>query len=382
MQETIQNLNTWIEISESAYAANLKFFRKLIGKDVGLSVVIKSNAYGHGWQQIVKLAAKYSADSFSVHSLEEALQLRKAGFSENVLIMGHIPLSRLEKAVNWNFRMVLYNRESILKLREIGKPARVHLKVETGTHRQGVDEKELSWFLNEIKKIPFIKLDGVYTHFANIEDTTDHSYAQSQLQRFNQIAEQVREAGYSEVIFHTACSAATLLFPETYFDMVRLGISQYGLWPSRETFLSYKINHSKNGEDVLHPIMTWKARISQIKTVPADHFIGYGCSYRTSRETQIAVLPVGYADGYDRALSNQGYVLIGGKRAPVRGRICMNIMMVDVTDIPSVKLEDEVVLLGRQGKEQITAETLAGLSDTINYEFVTRINWEIPRIVV
>ncbi|NIT55236.1 MAG: alanine racemase, partial [Aliifodinibius sp.] len=234
----------------------------------------------------------------------------------------------------------------------------------------------------EIKKSPFIKLEGVYTHFANIEDTTDHSYALSQLDQFNKMALRVKEEGFSDVIFHTACSAATLLFPETHFDMVRLGISQYGLWPSRETFLSYKIKHAKNGEDVLQPVMTWKTRISQIKTVPADHFIGYGCSYQTTRETRIAVLPVGYADGYDRALCNQSYVLIGGKRAPIRGRVCMNIMMVDVTDIPGVKLEDEAILLGKQGTEQITAETLAELSDTINYEFVTRINWEIPRIVV
>jgi alanine racemase len=381
MQQQTQKLNTWIEISESAYAANLKFFRKLIEDKVELSVVVKSNAYGHGWKQVAGLAVKHGADSFSVHSLDEALQLREAGFSQDILIMGHIPITRVEEAVKWNFRMVLYNRETFEKLYEIGKTARVHLKVETGTYRQGVDEEELNWFLKKLKETSFLQLDGVYTHFANIEDTTDHSYAQSQLRRFNKMASQVKEAGFSNVIFHTACSAATLLFPETYFNMVRLGISQYGLWPSRETFLSYKIKHTKNGEDVLHPIMAWKVRISQIKTVPADYFIGYGCSYQTSRETRIAILPVGYADGYDRALSNQSYVLIGGKRAPVRGRICMNIMMVDVTDIPNVKLEDEAVLLGKQGSEQITAETLASLSDTINYEFVTRINWEIPRIV-
>lgn len=382
MHQNVRDLNAWIEISESAYAANLRFFRNLIGKGVELSAVVKSNAYGHGWEQTARLAVKHGADSFAVHSLDEALQLRKAGFSQDILIMGHIPLSRLEEAVNWNLRMVLYNRETLERLKTIGKPVRVHLKVETGTYRQGVDEKELNWFLEQLKRARFIRLEGVYTHFANIEDTTDHNYAQSQLQRFNQMVSQVKNGGFSGVRFHTACSAAILLFPETYFDMVRLGISQYGLWPSRETFLSYKIKHSKNGEDVLQPVMSWKTRISQIKMVPADHFIGYGCSYQTSRETRIAILPIGYADGYDRALSNQSYVLIGGKRAPVRGRVCMNITMVDVTDIPGVKLEDEVVLLGKQGRERITAEALAGLAGTINYEFVTRINWEIPRFVV
>ena len=155
--------------------------------------------------------------------------------------MGHIPLSRLEKTVNWNFRMVLYNRETLMKLKEIGKPARVHLKMETGTNRQGIAEPELNWFLSEIKKSPFLKLEGVYTHFANIEDTTNHDYAFQQLRLFEKMTQAIKEQGFKNIKRHTACSAAALLFPETYFDMVRLGISQYGLWPSRETFVSYKI---------------------------------------------------------------------------------------------------------------------------------------------
>lgn len=381
-----RNLTSWVEISESAYASNLQFFRRLVGPQVELSVVVKSNAYGHGWLPISRLAVKYGANSFCVHSLDEALQLRQAGFGQDVLIMGYVPLGRLEEVVAHNFRLVLYNRETlealIIAANRLKKTVRVHLKLETGTYRQGIDERALPWFLEALSQPGPVQLEGVYTHFANIEDTTNHDYAFRQLEQFRAMSQQVRRRGFPEVRQHAACSAAILLFQETHFQMVRLGISQYGLWPSRETFVSYKIKHTENGEDVLRPVLSWKTRVAQLKWVPAEQCIGYGCTYQTTRDTRLAILPVGYADGYDRRLSNQSYVLIRGKRAPVRGRVCMNILMVDVTDIPDVQLEDPVVLIGSQGSETITADFLAGLIGTINYEVVTRINWNIPRLVV
>ncbi|NOX37447.1 MAG: alanine racemase [Calditrichaeota bacterium] len=377
---------TWVEISESAYVQNLKFFRKRIGTGVELAVVVKANAYGHGWQQIAHLAARHGADSFCVHSLDEALKLRSAGFQQDVLIMSHVPFARLEEAIRGKFRLVIFNQEDLVAVdaasRRLGIPVRIHLKLETGTYRQGIDADHLPGFLDALQQMSFVQLEGVYTHFANIEDTTNHDYAWLQLTRFQEMLQTIRERGVHPLKKHTACSAAILLFPETHFDMVRLGISQYGLWPSRETFVSYKIRFTENGEDVLQPVLTWKTRVVQIKDVPAESTIGYGRTYQTTRPTRIAVLPVGYSDGYDRRLSNQSYVLIRGKRAPVRGRICMNLTMVDVTDIPGVQLEDEVVLIGRQGNEQIRADDLAGMIGTIHYEVVTRINWDIPRIVV
>ncbi len=380
------NYTTWIEISQSAYAHNLAFFRKKIPPTTELSVVIKSNAYGHGMLEIARLAVQSGADSFCVHSLDEALQLRKAGFGQDTLIMGPVPLGRLSEVVEHNFRLALFTTETLRELARLAQagnqPVRVHLKLETGTYRQGISERELPRFLAALKEAPMLQLEAVYTHFANIEDTTNHDYALRQLQRFTEMAEAVQKSGFPGVKKHTACSAAILLFPETHFDMVRLGISQYGLWPSRETFVSYKIRHTRNGEDVLRPVLSWKTRVGQIKEVPANHCIGYGCTYQTTRDSRIAVLPIGYADGYDRGLSNQSYVLIHGQRAPIRGRVCMNLIMVDVTDIPDVRLEDEVVLIGRQGNEVITADYLAGLIGTINYELVTRINWQIPRVVV
>lgn len=379
-------LNTWIEISESAYARNLAFVRRLLGPRVELAAVVKSNAYGHGWREIAGLAAKYGADSFCVHSLEEALDLRQAGFAQDVLILGHVPLARLEVAMAQGFRLILYNLENARQLAEIAERrserVRVHLKIETGTYRQGISEEELPGFVELLRRHPLLELEGCATHFANIEDTTDHRYAEVQLARFEKALASFEAAGFTLTKRHAACSAAILLFPETHFDLVRLGISQYGFFSSRETLLSYQNRHGKGDEAELHPVLSWKTRISQVKWVPPEALIGYGGTYETTRSTRLAILPIGYADGYDRALSNQGHVLIHGRRAPIRGRICMNLTMVDVTDIEAVALEDEAVLIGRQGKQEITAQQLAVLAGTIPYELLSRLAQHLPRFVV
>ncbi|MCK6619328.1 MAG: alanine racemase [Calditrichaceae bacterium] len=385
MIDSTRFYTTWVEISESAYAHNLKFFRNIIGPGPELSVVVKANAYGHGWQAIAGLAVKHGADSFSVHSLEEALKLRKAGFPQDILIMGPVPGPLLEAVAAENFRLVAFNRETILRLQEaaagLQKTARVHLKLETGTHRQGISREELGGFLRALQESPAVQLEGVYTHFANIEDTTSHDYAFQQIRRFEEMSAAICQAGFPALKQHSACTAAALLFRQTHLDMVRLGIGQYGLWPSRETLVSYKIKYDNDVEKILRPVLAWKTRITQLKDLKAGDTIGYGRTYKTTRNSRIAVLPVGYSDGYDRGLSNQGYVLIRGKHAPVRGRVCMNLLMVDVTDIPEAQLEDEAVLLGRQGEEEISAEQLAGMCGTINYEIVSRINREIPRVL-
>jgi len=378
------NLNTWIEISEEAFASNLDFFKKIIPEKTELAVVVKANAYGHGLKEIAELAEKNGIQSYCVHTLEEALLLRKRRKNYNILIMGPVPSERLPEAVENSFRLVVYDPDVLSALNRItgnmDQSVFIHMKLETGTYRQGINPDDVELFLEKLKKTSHIFLEGVYTHFANIEDTTDHSYALSQLQRFKDITTHIQQA-YPNIKKHTACSAAALLFSETHFDMVRLGISMYGLWPSRETYVSYKINHSQNGEDVLRPILSWKARVGQVKSVPANQFIGYGCSYQTTRTTQLAVLPIGYADGYSRSLSNQAFVLLHGRRAPVRGRICMNLIMVDITDIPDVRPGDEAVLIGKQGTGIITVDHLASLAGTINYEFITHLNSLIPRII-
>jgi alanine racemase len=280
--------------------------------------------------------------------------------------------------------VVVYNQENLralaLAARELKKKAIVHLKIETGTNRQGIPVNKLGNFYRLIKKTPEIILEGMSSHFANIEDTTDDFYPRFQLGNFQEAVDWFRRRGVEIPIKHLACTAASILFPETYFDLARVGIGLYGLWPSKETLASCL----RRGQEPLKlkPVLSWRARVAQIKSVPKGAYIGYGCSYRTTRPTRLAVIPVGYYDGYDRSFSNTAYVLIRGKRAPVRGRVCMNFIMVDTTDIPEVKLEDRVTLLGKDGREKITADQMAVLAGTINYEIVTRINPLIPRIIV
>jgi alanine racemase len=242
-----------------------------------------------------------------------------------------------------------------------------------------VNEKELPKFIDVYKKYSSLgKPFGAYTHFANIEDTTNHEYAEHQLKLFKKHIKFLASNKMKPKLCHTASSAATILFDKTHFDMVRPGISAYGYWPSKETYLSYRLEGGSN--ELFEPVLSWKTRVVQLKDLPADSFVGYGCTYRTTSKTKLAILPVGYFDGYDRALSNQSYVLINGKRAPIRGRVCMNLMMADVSDINGVKVGDEVTLIGKSGKELISADLLAGWANSINYEILSRLSQQTVRI--
>jgi alanine racemase len=349
-----------------------------------MTVVVKSNAYGHGLLEVSRLASEFGADWLGVNSLEEALTIREGGIDLPIILLGYVPISGLEEAVSKNLRLTVYNSETIEELGRITsalkKNVSLHIKTETGVHRQGIRGEDLLPFLERIGNYPYLKIEGISMHFANIEDTTDHSFAQGQLEKFKEYVDVLSERGIEIPIKHVACSAATILFPETFFDMVRVGIGIYGLWPSKETYLS--CIEDKREPVNIRPVLTWKTRVVQLKEVPEGAFVGYGCTYKTTRPTKLAVIPVGYYDGYDRLFSNSSHVLVAGKRAPVRGRVAMNFITADVTDIPGVQLEDEVVLLGQQGHERISAEYLASLCGTINYEIVTRINTKIPRILV
>jgi alanine racemase len=256
---------------------------------------------------------------------------------------------------------------------------KLHLKLETGNHRQGVGIEDALILADLIKASPFLELEGICSHFANVEDTTEHHYAKKQLQTFQEMAQILKEHGHEIKIKHMANSAASILWPDACMDMVRIGISAYGLWPSKES----KVLAQYLGNQIqLKPALQWKTKVMQIKQVGVGQSIGYGCTYTTTHPITLAILPVGYYEGYDRGLSNLAYVLIKGQRAHVRGRICMNITMVDITDIPDVQLEDEVILLGSWGDEVITAEQVASWAGTINYEVITRIAGHLPRIAV
>lgn len=381
--------NLYIEISESSLIRNINNLRSLLSVKVKAFAVVKANAYGHGIDQIVTILERHGnlVDGYAVHSLTEALSLYNNGVSKPVLIMGYVPKSSLEEVIDKGFHFVLYNLDALKKVEDIVSKNRkkpfFHLKIETGTGRQGIDQQDIDRFIEIIKPNSSLQPTGIYTHFANIEDSTRHFYAKEQLEKFVRMCDRFESEGIKIPIRHTACSAAALLFPESHFDMVRLGISMYGYWPSRETLLSFSQRFNKidvNG--FLKPLLSWKCRVSQIKNIEKGEYIGYGLSYKTTYPSKIAILPVGYSDGYDRKLSNNSWVLIGGERAPIRARICMNITLLDVTHIPEISVEDEVTLIGKSGTEEVTADTLASLSDSINYEIVSRIAHHIPRYIV
>lgn len=314
-----------------------------------------------------------------INAIYEAETLRIAGVNAPLLIIGYTPLSELEKAVQLKCDLTVYNFETIRALGKIGKSVNLHLKIETGNHRQGVRPDELPKILAEFKKYKNLKMAGLSTHFANLEDRINHKYALFQLKEFRKAYRTLEEDGHAPHYRHCANTAAAILLPEAHFNLVRIGIGAYGLWPSETTLRATE--HA--GIDIeLTPALTWKTIVAQVKEVDRGALVGYGCTYEMPRKGRIAVLPVGYYDGYVRLLSSKGHVLIRGKRAPVIGRVCMNMIMVDVTDIPGVKLEDEVVLIGKQGKEQISAEEMAENSQTINYEVTTRINEMISRHLV
>lgn len=403
----------WVEISRSALLKNIQIFRDLVGPSTGsgqvnteLAPMVKANAYGHGLIETGEIFRSAGCEYLAVNSVFEARKLRDHGDSGKIYIAGYTALGDLKEAIDLDCELVIYNMETLVELEQLGKKVKIHLKVETGTHRQGVMREDLGEFVEKLKSLKHVELVGVAMHFANIEDTTNHAFAKQQLEGFNAIREEFRgldnmrdqsalkktlsfDVGAKDnsqltlshpLKFHAANSAATLLWDATHFDIARIGISAYGMWPSEETFLS--LAEDRKEKIVLTPALTWKTRIAQIKKIPAGASVGYGCTWQGQRESNLAILPVGYYDGYARDYGERAEVLIHGQRAKVVGRVCMNMIMADVTDIPEARLEDEVVLLGKMGDEEIPAEEMGEWGNTINYEVTTRIRENIVRKVV
>jgi alanine racemase len=370
---------TWVEIDTNAVRRNIDTLRSVLPAHTGVMAVIKANAYGHGLEVVAPAVAERS-EWLGVNTVDEAMAVRKLGIGKPVAILGHTEREQLGTVVANEFRQVAYREDIAAELSRCAVAASrtgyLHLKVETGTHRQGIPLAELPHFLARIAGLPNLKIEGVYTHFANIEDTLEPSFALLQLSRFRDAILILNAAGLQPVYAHAAATAGALLYPEAGFGMVRLGIGIYGIWPSRETQLAAR----ERGRRIsLAPALTWKTRIAQIKTIEAGDYVGYGLTYQASRRMKIAILPLGYFDGYDRRLSNCGRTLAGGRIAPVVGRVAMNMTAIDITDTDAA-LDDEVVLIGRQGSLEIRVEELAEKIGTISYEVVSRINPYIPRL--
>lgn len=388
MWEKKLSQKTSVEIDAAALRHNLGVFQKLAGSKTAVMAVVKANAYGHGLLEVAKILATFeklkiqnSKLWFGVDSLDEALLIRNLKIKNPILILSFIPPERLEEVIANDISFSVYSKEllEMIAKKQWAKKPRMHIKIETGTNRLGMRFEELA------KSAPLLKkhtdwIEGIYTHFADTENPQS-SFWKEQVARFEEAVALFKQMGVDPPR-HTASSAATLLYPEARYDMIRVGISLYGLWPSREIESRIKNQESWNKKFVLKPVLSWKTRIAQIKKVKKGETVGYDRTFRVERAGRIAILPVGYGDGYDRRFSINGEVLVGGARARVIGRVCMNMTMIDITDIKNAREGGEVVLLGKQKNEKMSAEELAKKIGTIHYEVVARINPLIARIII
>ncbi|MDX9892976.1 MAG: alanine racemase [Patescibacteria group bacterium] len=361
--------NSWVEISRSAIIHNLAQYQRLVGSEVAVMPIVKSNAYGHGMAEIARLVAP-RVKWLGVVSLGEALELRRLGIKRRIFVLSYVSQQYLSAGIKQRIDLPIYDLESAKLINAVAGrlkiKARLHIKVDTGATRVGILTSQVGGFVQQLTTLPNLKMEGIYSHFAASEE--NQKYTGLQLKRFQQVLADLKIEIPTR---HFACSAAILVEPKAHFNLIRLGLGLYGLWPSE---LVRNLAQKKYPGFELKPALTWKTTIIQVKTISAKTKIGYGCSYTAKTKMKIAVIAVGYWEGYDRHLSNKTEVLVGNKRCPLVGRICMNISMIDVSKVRDVKVGQEVVLLGKQGREEITAEELAGRIGTINYELVTRIN--------
>jgi alanine racemase len=351
---------------------NFRQIRSKVGPRVKVLSMVKANGYGHGAPAVAKALAAAGNDAFGVAILEEGVELRQAGIQAPILVLAGAYPDQVDQFFDNRLTPVIHALENAKELDRAAhgrnKTFNVHLKVDTGMGRLGFLAGEIDSWLPKIKKFKALKIEGVFSHFSHAE-SVEGSYTRQQLRLFQRVVEQLHDAGIAPLA-HLANSAATITLPAAYFDMVRPGLMLYGVYPSPA--MASQIS--------LKPVLSWKTRILQLKQVPVGSSISYGQTFITQRESLIATLPMGYADGYPRLLSNRGEVLVSGKRAPVAGRVCMDLTMIDVTDIEKIQPGDEVVLLGRQGDAEISADEMAAWANTISYEILTSISSRVPRI--
>ncbi len=376
-----------IEISKSAYRNNIKYIKKIIGENTKLSSVIKGNAYGHGIDKIVPLAEEMGIDHFSVFSASEALETLKIKSSQSdIMIMGLLDFEEIAWAIKNKIEFFVFDPERLEKAIEIAKSlnqkARIHIEVETGFNRTGFEYKympKLIKYMNSNRK-HFI-FEGLCTHYAGAESISNYLRIKNQIKIFHKFFRYFKRNNLVPLKRHTASSAATFTYPNTIMDMARVGIAQYGFWPSPETKI-YQFKKKPSESNMLRRIISWKSRVMVIKKVEAGEFIGYGTSYMANKKMKIAVIPIGYANGFSRAFSNTGRVLIRGRRVPVVGTITMNTTTVNISDLPNVEKGDEVVIIGKQRRLSISVSSFCEMSEQLNYQLLARLPENIPRHIV
>jgi alanine racemase len=364
---------TLCAIDHEALRSNLRQIRDRVGSRIKILCMVKANGYGHGAAEISQALVGAGADAFGVATLEEALQLREAGIQALLIVLAGVFPDQLDTFLEYKLTPVVHDLVSLRALdRESSRrqvQLKVHLKVDTGMGRLGFLAAEADQWIGAIKQAKSLHIQGVFSHFSHAE-SVQGDYTQKQLQIFKRVLGQIRSASVVPDLVHLANSAATITLPAAYFDMVRPGLMLYGVYPSPN--MKEQIS--------LKPVLSWKSKILQLKNVPSGTSVSYGQTYVTQRESLIATLPIGYADGYPRLLSNRGEALVRGQRARIAGRVCMDLTMIDVTDIRNVRQGDEVVLLGRQGAAEISADEIAAWANTISYEILTSIGARVPRI--
>jgi alanine racemase len=360
---------TYIEVDLSVIAHNVRTLKKHIGPQVILTAVVKANAYGHGAVEVARTALLHGAGRLAVARVNEGVQLREAGISAPVLVLGYTVSGDIDAAVDHDLTLAITEQSTADQLAAraaaLGRTMKVHIKVDSGMGRFGLLPAEVVPFACYLRNLPALSIEGIFSHFA-VADQADKTYTRQQFQTFRDVIAALHNAGIEIPIRHIANSAATLDLPDMHLDAVRTGIAMYGLRPDHATEMPLP----------LRPALSLKSHVGRVRTLAAGSSISYGRTFITPRAMPVALIPVGYGDGYHRLLSNRGAVLINGKRAPIVGRVCMDQFVVDISSNGPVAVNDEVVLIGSQGDDRISAEELADWAETINYEAVTSL---LPR---
>lgn len=376
-----------ITLNKNALNSNINFLRNSVEREVKYSMVVKANAYGHGIEELLPLVEQYGMNHFSVFSIAEA---KRAYSLKNehceLMIMGFIDDDQLGWAIEHEVSFFVFTIERLKKTIEVAqkvkKAAKIHIELETGMHRTGFCEDQLEDVVMLLRKnAQHLEIEGICSHLAGAESIVNYKRINEQIVAFKDLCSWFHAEGFQPRYRHLACSAGVLNYPDSVFDMVRVGISNYGFWPSDET----KMMHMKEDGfevDPLQRVLSWKSVVMSVNRVPKGRYVSYGQTYKTNRNSRIATVPVGYGYGFSRTLSNNGHVLVDGKMIPVVGNVNMNMMVIDVTDVDHVAVGDEVVLIGEQGDESISISSFSEMNNSLNYELLTRLPAHIPRQIV
>lgn len=376
-----------LHINKEAYANNLQFVKNHVAGEARISAVVKGNAYGHGIAEIIPLAEENGINHFSVYSSNEAYQVQQACKSNStIMIMGYFGDEEVEWAIENEIELFVFNLERLYflieKAKKVGKPALIHIELETGMNRTGFNPMEVNKLIDVLKSnLEFLSFEGLCTHFAGAESMSNYVRVKKQKQQFTLAEKTFKKQELLPKTVHTCCSAAALRYPKMRRDLVRIGILQYGLWPSKECF----IEHARDNNSMQNPlqqVISWKTRVMSISEVAIGEYIGYGTTYLAQRNMKIAIIPIGYGHGYTRSLSNLGRVLIRGQRTGVIGIVNMNCLAIDITDVEGAENNDEVVIIGKQGGLDISIASFGELTDQVNYELLVRLPHDLPRIVI